>query len=78
MQPINIGCLDIHGTHVTANNSINNNIVFFSYFRFEKVYYNNYSSSITTPWTTEENILHHYLFENKIIQNCASKISQEF
>ena len=23
-----IGCLDIHGTHVTANNSTNNNVVF--------------------------------------------------
>ena len=29
MQPIYIGCLNIHGTHVTANNSTNNNVVFF-------------------------------------------------
>ena len=24
-----IGCLNIHGIHVAANNSINNNVVFF-------------------------------------------------
>ena len=29
------------------------------------------------PWTREENILRHYLFGDKIIQNRASKISQE-
>ena len=29
MQLINIGCLNINGTHVTANNSTNNNGVFF-------------------------------------------------
>ena len=22
------------------------------------------------PWTREENILHHHLFEDKVIQNC--------
>ena len=26
---INIGCLTIYGTHVTANNSTNNNVLFF-------------------------------------------------
>ena len=25
----NIGCLDIYGTHVTTNNSTNNDVVFF-------------------------------------------------
>ena len=25
----NTGCLNIHGTHVTANNSTNNNVFFF-------------------------------------------------
>ena len=30
-----IVCLNIHGTHVTANNSTNNNAVFFFCFRFE-------------------------------------------
>ena len=30
------------------------------------------------PWTKErKNILRYYLFEDKIIQNSASKISQE-
>ena len=29
-----IGCLNIDGTHVTANNSTNNNVFFFC-FRFE-------------------------------------------
>ena len=36
-------CLNIHGTHVTANNSTNNNVVFFFLFEFENsIYYNNY------------------------------------
>ena len=35
MQPIYIGYLNIHGSHVTANNSTNNNVVFFFCFRFE-------------------------------------------
>ena len=29
MELINIGYLNIHGTHVTANNFTNNNVVFF-------------------------------------------------
>ena len=29
------GCLNIHGTHVTANNSTNNNVESFFCFRFE-------------------------------------------
>ena len=29
LRLINIVCLNIHGAHVTANNSINNNVVFF-------------------------------------------------
>ena len=29
MQPINISCLNIYGTHVMANNSTDNNVVFF-------------------------------------------------
>ena len=37
---INIGCLNIHGTHVTANNSTDNNVVFFSDLKI--VYCNNY------------------------------------
>ena len=32
--------------------------------------YNNYESSITMPWTSEENILSQYLFGDKIIENC--------
>ena len=42
MQPINKGCLKIHGTHVTANNSTNNNVVFFFVLDLKIVYYNNY------------------------------------
>ena len=37
-----IGCLNIHGTHVTANNSINDNVVFFFVSDLKIVYYNNY------------------------------------
>ena len=29
------------------------------------------------PWTREKNILRHYLFGDKIIQNYAYKISKE-
>ena len=29
MQRIDIGCLNIHGTHVTTPNSTTNNVVFF-------------------------------------------------
>ena len=32
---IDIGCLNIPGAHVTANNSTNNNVVFFFCFWFE-------------------------------------------
>ena len=42
MQPINIGCLNIHGTHLTAKNSTNNNVVFFVVSDLKIVYYNNY------------------------------------
>ena len=42
---LNIGCLSIHGTHVTANNSTNNNVVFFFVSDLKTVYYNNYRVS---------------------------------
>ena len=38
---IYIGCLNIHGTHVTAYNSTNNYVLFFVS-DLKKVYYNNY------------------------------------
>ena len=42
MQSMNIGYLRIHGTHVTANDSTNNNVVFFFVLDLKIVYYNNY------------------------------------
>ena len=36
-----IGRLNIHGTHVTATNSTNNNVVFFFVSDLKIVYYNN-------------------------------------
>ena len=39
-------CLNIHGTHVTANNSTTNNVVFFFVLDLITVYYNNYLFSI--------------------------------
>ena len=42
MQPIKIACLNIHVTHVTANYSTNNNVVFFFVSDLKKVYNNNY------------------------------------
>ena len=37
-----IGCLNVHGAHVTANNSTNNNDVLFFVSELKIVYYNNY------------------------------------
>ena len=48
----NVGCLSTLGTNVTANNSTNNNVVFF--ISDLKIVYNNYQSLITMPWTKEE------------------------
>ena len=42
----NAGCLNMHRTHVTANNSTTNN-VFFSATDLKMVYCNNYESLIT-------------------------------
>ena len=64
-----IRCLNKHGTLVTASNSTNNNVFFFVS-DLKVVYYNSYKSSITMHLTREENILCHYLFGDKIIQNC--------
>ena len=36
------GCLDIHRTHVTANNTNNSKVVFFFVANLKIVYYNNY------------------------------------
>ena len=52
---------------MTANSNYNN--VFFFVLDLKIVYYDNYKSSITTPWTREENTLVHHLCEDKIIQN---------
>ena len=51
--------------HVTANN----NAVFFFISALKIVNYVNYKSLITMPSISEENILRHYLFGDKIIQN---------
>ena len=64
-----IGRVNIHSTHVTANNSTNNNVFFFVS-DLKIVFYNNIYSPITKPWTREENTLCHNLFGNEIIQNC--------
>ena len=50
---IYIWCLNIHGTNVSANNSTNNNVVFF-FSDLKIVYYNSYQSSITMPWKKGE------------------------
>ena len=65
-----IRCLNIHRTHVTANNSANN-VVFFFISDLKIVYNNNYQSLITMPLIREEKIfcVTSYL-ETKIIPNC--------
>ena len=42
MQPVNIGYVNIHRTHVIANNSTYNNVVFVLVSDLKIVYYNNY------------------------------------
>ena len=44
----------IHGAPVTVYNSTYNNFMFFYVSDLKIVYYNNYQSSITMPWTREE------------------------
>ena len=51
-----IGCLTLHGTHMTAINSTNNNVVFFFVSNLKMIYNNNYLSSITMPWTRKKKI----------------------
>ena len=55
---------------MTAHNSTTNNVVFFFVLDLKIVYYNNYLSLITMPLTREETFFCHYLFRDKIIQNC--------
>ena len=43
---IHTGCLDIYGTNVPANNSSNNDVVFFLVSDLKIEYYNNYYSLI--------------------------------
>ena len=68
---IYIGCLNIHRTLLTANNFTNNNVVFFFSFRFEIVYYKKQLILDHNALDTRgKNILRHYLFRDKGIQNC--------
>ena len=69
-NPLNTGYLNIRGTYVTANNSTDDNVLFFL-FQIWKQY------TITTIYPPSQcvgqerkNILPHYLFEDKIIQTC--------
>ena len=52
MQPIDIGCLTIHRTRVTATKSTKNNIAGF-FLDNTIVYYNNNLFLIPVPWTRE-------------------------
>ena len=63
-------CLNTHRTHETVYNSSNDNVEFFFVSDSKIIYYNNYYSSITIPWTGEENILPHYLFGSIPITLC--------
>ena len=64
------GCLNIHGIYVTSNNSKNDNVVFvlFQIWKY-------YAISTINPRSQcieqeRKTILYHYLFRDKIIQNC--------
>ena len=75
----NIGRLSIHGGHVTANNSTNNNVMFFFVSYLKIVYSNKYQSLITMPWTREENIfcITTYL-ERKSFKTVLGKFCRKF
>ena len=65
-----IGCINILSTHVITNNSTNNNVFFFVS-NFKIVYYKNLLIlDLNTLDMRGKNILPHYLFGDKIIQNC--------
>ena len=65
----NKGCLNIHGTHGTANNSTTNNIEFFFVSDLKIVYYNKLSILDHNALDKKsKNILCHQLFGDKIIQ----------
>ena len=70
-------CLKIHGTHMIANNSTNNNVFFFVS-DLKIVNYNNYKSLITILWTREEKIfcVTTYL-ETKSFKTVQAKFSRK-
>ena len=51
---VNIECLNIHVTHISANKFTNKNVMFFFVSDLKIVYYNNYYPSIAMLWTREE------------------------
>ena len=62
---------------MTANNSTNDNIVFFFVSDLKIVYNNNYQSLITMPWTGGENILRHFLFGDKSFKIVKAKFRRK-
>ena len=73
------GCLNIHGTHVTVNNSTNNYVVFFFVSDLIILYSNNYLFSILMPLTREEKIfcVTTYL-KTKLIKTVQEKFRRKF
>ena len=66
----NIGCLNMHETHLTANNSTNNNVVFFFVSDLKQNIKTTINPRSQCLEQERKNILRHYLFGDKIIQNC--------
>ena len=64
---------------MTANNSTNNYVIFFSISDMKIVYYNSYQFSITMPWAREEKIfcLPTYL-ETKSFKTVQLKFRRKF
>ena len=60
---------------MTANNSTNNNVMFFFLSDLKIVYDNNYKSLITVPWTREETYLASLLIRR---QNHSKLCKQKF
>ena len=58
-----------NGTHVIANNSTKNNLVFF-FVSYLKIVFSNNSTWSQCLVQERKNILRYHLFGDKIIQNC--------
>ena len=63
MQPINIGCLNRYGTHVTPNNSTTNNVEIFLFRTWKQYTITTFNPSSQYLGQEKKNIFWHYIFD---------------